>query len=894
MSSSLFRLGRRLARHAGKVVVAWLLVLGVTGGLAAALGGQLSDEVTIPGTESQQGLDVLETRFPEVSGTLGQVVYTAPADERITDHRQAVERRLEALRQVEQVRFAPSPFSPEARDLQVSDDGRQALVQVQLSVPLEEVTEQVKEDVAEAAGEPPGLRVDLGGQMFTSTSTPVSATEAVGLAVALVVLVVTLGSLVAAGIPLLTAVLGVGITMGALIVVARFFPINSSTPSLAMMIGLAVGIDYALFLAARHRDQLGTGMEVEESVARSLATAGSAVIFAGATVIIALCGLVVGGIPFLSIMGVAAAVGVAIAVAVALTLVPALFALAGERLRPRGRRARQHRGSRSRRAPGERWVRLVTRRPVLTLGIGVIGLLLLALPAKDLALGLPDTGSAPHGSQERVTYDLITEEYGAGFTSPLLVTTDIIQTRDPITVMRQVGRDIGRVDGVAAIALTSPNPKADLGIVQVIPEHAQTDPRTADLVRAIRDRAPAIEERHGVSDMLVTGQTAVTIDVSDQLWGALLPFGLVVVGLSLLLLTIVFRSIAVPLKATVGYLFSVGASFGAVVLVFQDGWLADLVNVEKQGPVPSFLPIILMGVLFGLAMDYEVFLVARMREDYVHHGDAAAAVRRGFVSNARVVTAAAVIMIAVFASFVPHGDSSVKPIAFGLAVGVLVDAFVVRMTLVPAVLALLGDRAWALPSWLERRLPVLDVEGEGLSDHLEHDAWVATHGYAVLRAEGVAVEAPAGGPRLLCETDLVLRPGQVCVAAGSRRAGRTLATVVSGRVAPARGRLVVLGRSLPTEAPAVRARVGIDRTPPSHGHGLVVLDLTDRSSGPLPSELTEGVRSLADAGAAVLVAASREVAESLRSRLGTRVDVSLDLDDTDDRASKPGREEAFL
>jgi putative drug exporter of the RND superfamily len=885
MSSYLFRLGRRIARHARRVVAAWLLVLGVVGVLAGAFGGQLNDEITIPGTESQEGLDVLATRFPEISGTMGQVVYSAPEGERITAHREAVEQRLALVRQVDDVRFAPSPFTPEARDLAISDDGRHALVQVQLAVPLEEVTEELKTDVAEAAGEPEGLDVALGGQMFTSTSSPVSATEAIGLGVALVVLVVTLGSFLAAGIPLVTAVLGVGITMAGLLVVATLFPINSSTPSLAMMIGLAVGIDYALFLAARHRDQLAEGMDVEESVARSVATAGSAVIFAGATVIIALCGLVVGGIPFLSIMGVAAAVGVGVAVAVALTLVPALLALAGERLRPRGRRARPEAGARARRTAGERWVRLVTRVPALTVAVGVAGLLLLALPAKDLALGLPDTGSAPHGSQERVTYDLVAEEYGAGFTSPLLVTVDIIHTRDPVGVMREIGRDIGAADGVEAVALTTPNRKADLGIVQVVPEHGQTDPRTADLVRDLRQLAPEIEQRRGVDDVLVTGQTAATIDVSERLWGALLPFGLVVVGLSLLLLTIVFRSIAVPLKATVGYLFSVGASFGAVVLVFQHGWLAELVNVERQGPVPSFLPIMLMGVLFGLAMDYEVFLVARMREHYVHHGDAEAAIRSGFVSSVRVVTAAAVIMIAVFASFVPHGDSSVKPIAFGLAVGVLVDAFVVRMTLVPAVLALLGDRAWRLPVWLERRLPSLDVEGEGLSDHLEHDAWVAEHGDAVVRAEGVVVRDPANGADLLPPTDLVLRPGQVAVVAAPPGEGRTLAAAVSGRVRVDAGRLVVLGRFLPVEASAVRARVGIDRTAPAHAHRLAVLDLTDHPDGRSAHAVTDGVRRLAESGTAVLVVVRPEAADDLRARLGELVPRAL--------RPSPTREEAL-
>ncbi len=856
MSSFLFRLGRRIARNAGRVVLAWVVLLGVMGGMAAAFGGQLSDEISIPGTESQQGIDVLETRFPEVSGTLGQVVYSAPDGGDITDYRRPIEQRLEQMRTIDEVRFAVSPFDQDTRDLSISEDGEHALVQVQLTIPLEKVTPELQDEIAEAAGSPQDLEVDLGGQMYTTTSTPVSPTEAIGLGVALVVLLITLGSLLAAGVPLLTAIMGVGVTMSALVIVARFVPINTSTPSLAMMIGLAVGIDYALFLAARHRDQLAEGMEVEESVARSVATAGSAVIFAGVTVVIALCGLVVARIPFLSLMGVAAAAGVAVAVAVALTLVPALLATAGERLRPKPRTARRHT-----RTTGRRWVGLVIRRPAVTLAVGIIGLLLLAFPGKDLALGLPDTGSAPEDSPERVTYDLIAQEYGPGFTGPLLVTADIVRTREPVRVMKQIGRDLGRIDGVEAIALTTPNRKADLGIVQVIPEHGQTDPRTADLVRDIRDRAGQIEDRYEVTDVLVTGQTAVTIDVSDRLSKALLPFGLVVVGLSLLLLTIVFRSIAVPLKATLGYLFSVGASFGAVVLVFQEGHLAELFNVEKLGPVPSFLPIMLMGVLFGLAMDYEVFLVARMREDYVHHEDATGAIERGFVSSAQVVTAAAVIMIAVFASFVPHGDASVKPIAFGLAVGVLVDAFVVRMTLVPAVLALLGDRAWTLPAWLDRRLPSLDVEGEGLADHLEHEEWTQQHGRATVRAEGVAVDDPVSGEPVLAQTDLVLAQGELALVSGDVTASRALVAALAGRVRLDRGRLVVLDRFLPTEGAAVRARVGIDDQVPTRPARLTLVDLTAEAA--VPDALPAALRRLTDAGGSVVLAVREELLEEL-------------------------------
>jgi RND superfamily putative drug exporter len=613
------------------------------------------------------------------------------------------------------------------------------------------------------------------------------------------------------------------------------------------MIGLAVGIDYALFIVSRHRGQLAQGMDVAESVARSLATAGSAVIFAGVTVVIALSGLVVARIPFLTVMGLAAAGAVAVAVAVAVTLVPALLGLAGERLRPRpGSRAARHAvvAVDETHTVGARWVRLVTRVPALTVAVVVGLLLVMALPAKDLALGLPDNGTAAPGSGERITYDLVSEAYGPGFNAPLLVTVDIIRTRDPVGVMADLGDDLGELDGVRAVALTTPNRKADLGIVQIIPEHAQTDPATADLVRAIRDRADTLEQRYGVTDLQVTGHTAVTIDVSERLRGALLPFALVVVGLSLLLLMVLFRSVAVPVKATLGYLLSVGASFGVVVAVFQWGWLAEAMNVTRVGPVISFLPILLMGVLFGLAMDYEVFLVSRMREEYVHTRDARRAITVGFTSSARVVTAAAVIMISVFAAFVPHSDMSVKPIALGLAVGVFVDAFLVRMTLVPAVLALLGDRAWWLPRRLDDALPELDVEGVGVEHHLEHETWERTHGPVAVRTEQLTLRD--GDHPVLTGVDLTVRPGTlVAVCSADRVARRALLATLSGRLPGAVGRVVVLGRVLPGEAAAVRRSVPLLERFPTRpeltalereaGRGrapLVLVDDVDLLAGP--------------------------------------------------------------
>src|SRR5690606_13886009 len=447
-------------------------------------------------------------------------------------------------------------------------------------------------------------------------------------------------------------------------------------------------------------------------------------------------GLGVAGIPFLTIMGVAAAVTVGVTVLVSLTLLPALLGFAGERLRPKpSRRARRAAAAAAaaaqeaddteatrRRAPAPAapearpnrlftgWVRAVTKIPALTVVLVIAAMGALSYPALDLRLALPDAGVMEEDDPARLTYDLVSEHFGDGFNGPLIVTGSIVTSTDPLALMEQVGDEIEGLPGVADVPLATPNPTADTGIIQVVPEGGPTSAETEDLVREIRGLHDHFLDEYGV-DLAVTGFTAVGIDVSDKLGDALLPFALVVVGLSLILLTMVFRSIAVPIKATVGYLFSAGAAFGVVSLVFEHGVFAEALNVTRTGPVISFMPIVLMGILFGLAMDYEVFLVSRMREDYVHGGSARHAITTGFQGSAKVVTAAAVIMIAVFVAFVPHGDMNLKPIALGLAVGVAVDAFVVRMVFVPAVLALLGEKAWYMPRWLDRVLPSFDVEG---------------------------------------------------------------------------------------------------------------------------------------------------------------------------------------
>ncbi|MGO4105128.1 MMPL family transporter [Leifsonia sp. YAF41] len=855
MSSLLYSLGRWAFAARRWVLGFWILVLLLVGGSAALFNQGLNNAITVPGTESQEALDTLANTFPQVSGATAQMIVVAPSGSVVTDEavKAPIEDAVIELKAIGQVSNATSPYDPNISDA-ISTDSSAALVSIQLNDIVSNITpDTVSALESTAAGLqtalPPGSTVSLGGQLFSQSLAGVSLIELIGIAVALVVLIVTFGSFVAAGIPLMTAFLGVGISISLIYVATAFGPITSTTTVLALMLGLAVGIDYALFIISRHQEQLKSGLELRESAARAVATAGSAVIFAGLTVMIALVGLSVAGIPFLTTMGIAAAVGVMIAVLISLTLIPALLGFAGERLRPKPKR--EKRAHEKTDAPAEAdgapqreptptietllglpepepelapepvpaltpeagknrfyvgWVRVVTRFPIVTV-VGIVALLLLiAAPAIGLRLALPDAGSLPEDDPARVTYDLITEHFGPGFNGPLVVTGSIVSSDDPVGLMNSLGDELAALPGVAAVPLSTPNQPADTGIVQVIPTTGPDSEETKALVTEIRSMHDHFLAEYGVS-LSVTGVTAVGIDVSDKLAAALIPFGLIVVGLSLILLTMVFRSIAVPIKATLGYLLSVAAAFGVVSLVFEDGWFADALNVAEIGPVISFMPIILMGVLFGLAMDYEVFLVSRMREDYVHTGLAKQSVKTGFVGSAKVVTAAAIIMIGVFGAFVPEGDANIKPIALGLAVGVFVDAFLVRMSLVPAVLTLLGDKAWWMPTWLDKVLPEFDIEGEGLHRELELRDWPRPHSTDVATADGLSLTVDSVS--LYSDVSFSLPPNGTLIVEGDQEAGvHALLLTVSGRTKPDTGLLKVAGFVVPVRAASVRSRVG--------------------------------------------------------------------------------------
>ncbi|WP_369140141.1 MMPL family transporter [Modestobacter versicolor] len=720
MSTLLHRMGRAAYRRRGLVSVAWLAVLGIVVALFLTVGGEFDDEFTIPGSESQAALDRLGEASPAAAGAGADVVFVAPEGSAVTDpqYAAAIGEVVAAAAEVDQVAAVQDPFTAQV----VSPDLRAALATVQYGVPADQLDGDALEQLqaATAAATDAGLQVEVGGGAFATGAVTVGPTELVGVVVAVLVLVLTFGSLLAAGMNLLVALVGVAVGLVGLLALSGAITLSSTAPTLALMIGLAVGIDYTLFILSRHRSQLATGMDPEESAGRATGTAGSAVVFAGLTVVIALAGLSVVGIPFLTVMGLGAAGTVLVAMLVALTLVPALMGFAGARLAPApGSRAarREHALAEHAGAPartgGARWAALVTRRPAVTVAVTLVALLVASIPALQLRLALPDAGTAAEDSTERRAYDAVAEFFGPGVNGPLVVLVDGLE---PATAEQAAGAVAQAIGGLDDVVYAAPQLLADgtSAIVQVVPESGPQDEATSTLVGDIRALAPDLAEQTGVGGIAVTGQTAVAIDVSDRLADALLPFALVVVGLALVLLLLVFRSVLVPVKAALGFLLSVGASFGAVVAVFQWGWLMDVFGVPATGPVISFMPILLMAVLFGLAMDYEVFLVSRMREEHVHGGAPRASVVAGMRHASRVVVAAALIMFSVFASFVHIEDVTVKAIAFGLAVGVLVDAFVVRMTLVPAVLALLGRSAWWLPRWLDRLLPDLDVEGAKL------------------------------------------------------------------------------------------------------------------------------------------------------------------------------------
>jgi len=714
MARVLYRLGGWSYDRRRIVLAAWVAVLVGLAALSSALGGQLSNSYTIPGSESQNAQDLLKREFPGTGGAAARIVFVAPPGHTLSDpqYRPVIRPTFSAVQHVPQTVGGPKAFNA---SFKISKNRRIGYADIAFAVPFIDLTKSTKAALGRVAV--PGQRAGL-GVYFSGVQPGTSASgdngTLIAVILALIVLAIVFGRALPAILPLITAGVGVVAGLQAINAAAGVTTVLSTATTLATMLGLAVGIDYALFILTRHRQHLADGLEPREAAARAVATAGGSVTFAGTTVVIALLGLAVVGIPLLTVMGIGAAVTVVFAVLVALTLVPALLGFSGARL-GRGKNIDPQQ------AMGRRWAQFVVRHRVW-MGLGVIVVTLaIAIPALHMRLGLQDDGTHPPNTTERKAYDYLTEGFGPGFNGPLqVVVTGDLRSTNAQRFLRQVDTAAKRVPSVAAISPPIVSPNGQVAIVNVTPSSSPQSEATKSLVKFIRQQTAPF---HKVGlNIYVTGPTALGIDFADKLAAALPVFLPVIVGLCLVLLLLMFRSLLVPVKAVVGFLLTIAASFGLTVWIFQDGNLASALGLPATAPILSFLPIIVIAILFGLAMDYELFLVSRMRESFMRTKRATPALIDGFAASGRVVTAAAIIMFSVFASFGTSDDLGTKSFGVVLAFGVLVDAFLVRMTLVPAVLALVGKRAWHLPAWLDRRVPDLDVEGERLIEELERKA----------------------------------------------------------------------------------------------------------------------------------------------------------------------------
>jgi RND superfamily putative drug exporter len=742
MATFLYRLGRLAFRRRRRVALLWVAVLAAVFLGALNAGEAPDDSSAMPGTEAQKAFDLIDARFPGTTadGASARIVFIAPDGHKVTEgpNRRAIDKLVTDVADGPRVAAVADPFHGPG----VSKDGTTAYATVTYKVTDDDLGTAEKQELTDAIGRArdSGLTVEAGGSALDSDSGG-GVGEMLGIGVAAVVLLITFGSLAAAGLPLITAVVGVSASIAAITALGSALGLPSTTAELAMMLGIAVGIDYALFVVSRYREERARGHAPQEAAGLAVGTAGSAVVFAGLTVIIALAGLSVVGVPFLTKMGLTAAGTVLTAVLVALTLVPALLGFWPNAVLSRSERKARKAGKGSRLTggavghtdaagnprthqagdprldnAGSRWARFVQRHPVPVLVATVVGLGVLALPMTHLQLGMPGDEAKSTGTTERRAYDALAEGFGPGFNGPLTVVVDAKDAPDPKAAVAAVSERIAHTAGVVSVSPARFNTAGDTAVLSATPSTAPASRQTRDLVHTIRDQRPATESATGTT-FEVTGTTALNIDVAQKMQNALMPYLAVVVGFAYLLLMLVFRSVLVPLKAALGFLLSVLASLGAVVLVFQQGHGAGLLGVDQTGPIMSTMPIFLVGIVFGLAMDYEVFLVSRMREAYVRGERADQAVVSGFRHSARVVVAAALIMMAVFGGFMTGGGSLVKMVGFGLASAVLFDAVVVRMAFVPAVMALLGRAAWWLPGPLDRLLPRVDVEGEALGRH---------------------------------------------------------------------------------------------------------------------------------------------------------------------------------
>jgi putative drug exporter of the RND superfamily len=710
MHRSIRRIGDASARRPWVTIGLWAIAAAAVIGLAGTAGGAFVDDLVAPGSQSEEAMGLLQERFPQASGGSAMAVFAAPEGERLEHHRPAVDAAVARIAGVERVATVVDPFTAGA----VSPDGRIGVAEIAFDRPSMELGPQPLVAIAGAMApaREAGVAAELGGDAaFINAETPTSGTEAVGLLAALVVLVVAFGTIVAALVPVALALVAVATGLGGIALLANAMDVSTAAPTIGAMIGLGVGIDYALFIVARYRENRAAGQDNAAALSAAMGSAGSAVLFAGGTVVVAMAALVLTGLGFLASIGLGTSLVVLVAVATALTLLPALLSLLGDRI-DAGRLLRRRRPVR--RAEDTAWWRFAHRvsgRPWPYLAVAAAVLLTLAAPALRMETGFPDAGDEPTSTPHRRAYDLLAEGFGPGVNAPLLLVADLRRPGVDAQGIAALAERVAADPGIATVGEPRTSPAGDTVVLPTIPSTAPADAATSETLRRVRDLVPA--------NVAVSGLTAMTDDLTRQLAGTLPIFIAAILAASFLLLMVVFRSIAVPLKAAVMNLLSIGGAYGIVVAVFQWGWLGGLFNLDGTVVIASPLPTIFFAVLFGLSMDYEVFLLSRIREEYDATGDNAESVARGIAGTGRVITSAALIMTVVFLSFVANPSPVVKMMGLGLSMAILLDATIVRMVMVPATMALLGRANWWLPRWLDRRLPHLSPDGAAVAPRPE-------------------------------------------------------------------------------------------------------------------------------------------------------------------------------
>jgi RND superfamily putative drug exporter len=707
MASFIRRIGDLSARRPWTVIGAWAVLAALVVALSGALGGAVADDFSAPGSESAEAIELLETRMPEAAGGTAVAVFAAPEGKRADSFRPGVESALAQVATIEHVATVSDPYATG----RVSDDGRVAFAEITLDVPSTEFGRDTAAELVEALApaRADGMQAEFGGDAaFLNAEEESSGAEAVGIVAALVVLLVAFGTVVAALVPIVLALFAVGVGLGGVVLLAGGLTVSTAAPTIGAMVGLGVGIDYALFIVSRYRENRAAGQPDTRALSAAMGSSGTAVFFAGGTVVLAMAALSLTGVGFLASIGLGTSIVVLFAVATALTLLPAILSLLGDRI-DTGRIAGRRRAPKP--AEGTAWWRLAHRisaRPWPYLVAGTLALLALAAPALSLNTGFPDAGDNPTGQTERKAYDLLADGFGPGFNAPLLVVADLRGSSLRAEDVDELAERVAAVPGIAEIGEPRVSAGGDTVVLPTLPTTEPADPATVQTLERVRSVTP--------DGVYVTGPTALTLDLDRQLSDKLPLFIGAILAASVLLLMVVFRSVTVPLKAAAMNLLSIGAAYGVIVAVFQWGWLGGVFGLDGTYRIASPLPVIFFAVLFGLSMDYEVFLVSRIREAFHRTGDNAESVARGLATTGRVITSGALIMMCVFLFFVTNPSPFVKMIGLGLATAVAIDATVVRMVLVPAAMALMGRANWWLPGWLDRLLPHLSIE----TDPVEH------------------------------------------------------------------------------------------------------------------------------------------------------------------------------